>query len=140
MQYAASNSMSWVATDLTGTIQPGAYFLVAEAQGTGGTADLPTPQVTGALTMGGTSGKVALVRATSILGTSCATDAAVVDFVAYGSSTVCTSFTSSLSSTTSALRKDAGCGYSGVVATDFSVGPVSPRNATTPVVTCTVCN
>ena len=43
VQYASSTGSSWQKTTLAGTIEPGKYFLVQEAQGAGGTVDLPTP-------------------------------------------------------------------------------------------------
>ena len=62
VQYASSAGSSWQKTDLSGTLQPGQYFLVKLARGAGGTTDLPTPDITGTLNMSATSGKVALVR------------------------------------------------------------------------------
>ena len=51
VQYASSAGTSWTVTNLTGTIQPGRYLLIAE--GTAGTNGnpLPTPNVTGTATM-----------------------------------------------------------------------------------------
>jgi len=43
VRYASSAGTSWAATSLSGTIQPGQYYLVQEAQGAGGTTNLPTP-------------------------------------------------------------------------------------------------
>src|SRR5664279_2876321 len=40
VQYASSTGTSWQATSLTGTIGAGQYFLVQEAPGAAGTADL----------------------------------------------------------------------------------------------------
>src|SRR5439155_4081016 len=36
-------------TNLTGTIQPGHYYLIQESQGNGGTTNLPTPDITGGI-------------------------------------------------------------------------------------------
>jgi hypothetical protein len=44
VQYASAAGTSWQVTKLSGNavLQPGQYFLVQEAVGTGGTDDLPT--------------------------------------------------------------------------------------------------
>ncbi|HWZ88005.1 MAG TPA: lamin tail domain-containing protein, partial [Polyangiaceae bacterium] len=47
VQYASATGSSWSVTNLSGTIQPGHYYLVKEAAGTGGTTNLPTPDATG---------------------------------------------------------------------------------------------
>ncbi len=67
LQYASSAGSTWQRTDLTGTIQPGQYFLVQQAAGTGGTVNLPTPDATGNINMSATSGKVALVTNQTLL-------------------------------------------------------------------------
>ncbi len=56
-----------------------------EAQGTGGTTDVPS-DVTGTIALSGTAGKVALVNGTTALscGADCDGNAAVVDFVGFG--------------------------------------------------------
>src|SRR4051812_39393547 len=61
VQYAASTGTTWQRTNLTGTLDPGAYYLVQEAAGAGGTTSLPTPNATGSINMSATAGKVALV-------------------------------------------------------------------------------
>src|SRR5262252_1029726 len=44
VQYnSAAGTGVWQATALSGTIGPGKYYLVQEAQGAGGTTNLPTP-------------------------------------------------------------------------------------------------
>jgi len=63
VQYASATG-SWSAsniTPLTGTIAPHGFFLIQEAQGTGGSIKLPTPDAQGSIAMGASSGKVALV-------------------------------------------------------------------------------
>src|SRR5688572_20724614 len=80
-------------TELSGSLAPGQYLLIREAQGTGGTTALPTPDVTDAtpIAMAATGGKVALVNTTTPLGcngssTACspAALATIVDLVGYG--------------------------------------------------------
>ncbi len=52
------------------SLAPGQYLIIQEAQGSGGTTSLPTPDVTDAspIPMSGTGGKVALVMSTTGLG------------------------------------------------------------------------
>jgi hypothetical protein len=87
VQYASSALANWTVTPLATTsvvLQPGQYFLIQEAAGTGGTVDLPTPDATGTIAMGGTAGKIALVsNATALTGT-CPSDPVILDFVGYG--------------------------------------------------------
>ncbi|MBE7163650.1 MAG: hypothetical protein INR72_20615, partial [Williamsia herbipolensis] len=77
---------TWQTTPLTGTIQPGAYYLVQEAKGAGGTVAL-TPDATGTIAMSATAGTVALVHSASALtcSDSAACAAASVDLVGFGS-------------------------------------------------------
>src|SRR6185295_4990834 len=66
VQYATAAGTSWSATPLTGSIQPGKYYLVQLAGGTVGSA-LPAPDATGTTNLSATSGKIALVRDTADL-------------------------------------------------------------------------
>ncbi|HEX5836662.1 MAG TPA: lamin tail domain-containing protein, partial [Anaerolineales bacterium] len=116
VQYASSAGSSWQRTNLTGTIQPGQYYLIQEAAGIGGTDNLPTPDATGSIPMSGTSGKVALVTNTTLLtcgavAGNCFPNSAIRDFVGYGAAA--TNFegsgpTATLSNTTAALRSANG--------------------------------
>src|SRR5205814_10628619 len=84
VQYTNSTGTTSQATNLSGTIQPGRYYLVQEDAGARGTVNLPTPDATGTRTMSATAGKVALVSTTTLLSGACPTTN-VVDFVGYGS-------------------------------------------------------
>src|SRR2546427_2698368 len=66
VQYAAAAGSSWTKTNLSGLIQPGQYFLVQEAAGTGGTVNLPTPDATGGIAISATPGKGALVTSQTL--------------------------------------------------------------------------
>lgn len=136
VQYASAAGTTWQVTALSGTIQPGGYFLVQQAAGTGGTASLPTPDATGSLAMSGTAGKVALSRTTTALSGTCPTG--VVDQVSYGTTaTNCGAGTTpTLSNTTAARRNSQGCAYTGSLTVDFATGAPSPRNSASPTVTC----
>ncbi len=72
-------------TPLTGTIEPGGYFLIGQATGTGGTVDI-APDVTGTIAMSSTNAKIALVSDSTQLNceSGCGEVASVVDFVGTG--------------------------------------------------------
>ncbi len=141
VQYASSTGSSWSATNLSGTIAPGQYFLVEEAAGSGGTTNLPAPDAEGTISMSATSAKVALVDSTTKLtcSTSCLPNASIVDFVGYGSSASAfegSGPTPTLSNTTAALRAGSGCTDTDNNAADFSAGAAAPRNSATPLHAC----
>lgn len=131
VQYASAAGSSWQVTALTGVVPAGGYLLVAEAAG----SNPATPvvgDVVGTIPMSATSGKVALVGSTSALvcGASCATDAAVVDFVGYGTANnfAGTAAAPGLSNTTSASRS-ATHANTGDNAADFTAGTPTPQAA-----------
>ena len=133
VQYAASTGVNWQRTPLAGTIAPGGYYLIQQAQGAGGTTPLPTPDATGTIAMSGTAGKVVLIanNTTITSGTSCPAVADYVDLVGYGSATNCfeTAPTANLSNTTAALRNGAGSVDTDSNAADFTIGAPNPRNS-----------
>ena len=89
---APGATTTWQVTNLSGSIAPGKTYLVAEAAGAGGTADLPTPDATGAINLGAASGTVALVTSQTALtcktAADCAADSSVKDLVGYGTAVV----------------------------------------------------
>ncbi|WP_052476236.1 lamin tail domain-containing protein [Cohnella kolymensis] len=120
VRYAASSgtiSETSGSTALTGTIKAKGYYLIQEAAGTGGTASLPAPDKIGTIAMGGTGGKVDLVRGTG-------GSVEVLDFVAYATS-----------NTTAAIRKAApgahpdSRGFDSNSDSDFRVDTPDPRNS-----------
>jgi hypothetical protein len=131
VQYASATGTSWSETVLSGTLAPGHHYLIQEAAGTGGTANLPTPQVVGSLAMSATSGKVALTKTTALLtvGNPVGTTN-VVDFVGFGSADAYegAGAAPTLSNTTSALRANAGATDTNNNAADFTAGAPNPRN------------
>jgi predicted extracellular nuclease len=84
--HSKSATGTWQLTALTGTLAPGARYLVAEGKGAGGTAPLPTPDVVGTIAMSATDGTVALVDGQAALtcADSAACAAASVDLVGFG--------------------------------------------------------
>jgi predicted extracellular nuclease len=136
VQYASSAGTTWQVTPLTGTIQPGAYYLVQEAAGTATVPLLPTPDASGGIAMSGTSGKVALSQTSAALSGACPT---AHDFVSYGTAaTACGTMgtTPTLANATAAIRNSAGCAYSGSVSADFTVAAPAPRNSASPIHEC----
>ncbi|APR82619.1 5'-nucleotidase [Minicystis rosea] len=142
VQYASATSGTWAVTTLSGTIQPGAYYLVQEAAGTGGTTNLPTPDATGSIAMAAGSGKIALVSSATALTGTCPSGGSLVDLVGYGtancsegSSTGATS-TAVLTATTAATRIQSGCADVDSNNADFTAPAPNPRNSASPVGTC----
>ena len=85
VQYASATGTTWQVTNLTNAVlQPGQYYLVQQAAGTGGTTALPTPDATGTIAMSGTAGQGGLVRATTALSGAGINTASVEDFVGFG--------------------------------------------------------
>ena len=85
VQYSSSTGSAWQVTNLTGTIQSHGFFLIQEAQGSGGSVNLPAPDVTGTLSLSSSSGKVALVNNTTALSGSNPAGSSVIDKVGFGS-------------------------------------------------------
>jgi hypothetical protein len=133
VQYASSSGSTWQTTTLSGTIPAGGYYLVQEAQGAGGTVDLPAPDAIGSIAMSATSGKVALVTNASALSGTCPSSPSIADLVGYGSASCSeTNPAPALSNTTAALRHFAGCEDTDDNSANFSTGSPTPRNSATP--------
>nr|WP_298123722.1 lamin tail domain-containing protein [uncultured Pseudoxanthomonas sp.] len=134
VQYASSTGTTWNGrTNLSGSIPAGGFYLIQQAQGAGGTVDLPTPDAIGTIAMAGTAGKVALSRSTTALTGACPTaDANVADFVGFGSAANCfegSAPTGTLSNTNAALRGGDGSIDTNNNGADFAVGAPNPRNS-----------
>jgi predicted extracellular nuclease len=132
VQYASSTGTSWQKTILSGTIDPGKYYLVQEGAGAGGTVNLPTPNAIGSSAMSATSGKIALVSNSTNLTGSC--PVGLIDFVGYGTAANCSEGapTANLSNTTAALRKSDGAQDTDNNSADFTVSAPNPRNTPPP--------
>ncbi|WP_236653584.1 endonuclease/exonuclease/phosphatase family protein [Streptacidiphilus melanogenes] len=137
VQYLSASpgaTTTWQTTPLTGSIAPGGYYLVQEAAGSGGTADLPTPDATGAINLGGTAGTVALVTSQTALtcktAADCAADATVRDLVGYGTAVVHegTADAPTLSNTTADTRNATGAD-SDQNGADFTAVAPAPHNS-----------
>ena len=126
VQYATAAGTSWSATPLSGTVQPGKYYLVQLAGGTVGSA-LPAPDATGTTNLSATSGKIALVRDTADLtcgatAGSCSAAALVEDLIGFGTAGDYegSGAAPALSSTTAAIRGGSGCSDTDANAADFA--------------------
>jgi DNA/RNA endonuclease G (NUC1) len=133
VQYASATGTTWQVTSLSGTVIPGGYYLIQQAAGTGGTAELPTPNATGGIPMSATAGKVALVNSTTALSGACPTGSQIIDFVGFGGANCSEGApTPALTNTTAALRKLNGAQDFDNNSNDFSVGAPAPRSTLPP--------
>jgi predicted extracellular nuclease len=134
LQYASATGTTWGSpTALTGVIKPGQFYLIQEAQGTGGTTPLPTPDAIGTIPMSATNGKVALATVSSLTG-ACPLGATVVDFVGFGTTPNCFEGVgptgTALTNSTSATRKGGGCQDTDQNNADFDPPAApTPRNS-----------
>jgi uncharacterized protein len=139
VQYASATGTSWQTTSVTGTLQPGQYYLIQQAAGSGGTTALPTPDATGSIAMSATAGKVALVSSTTALTGACPSGSPVVNLVGFGSTASCfegTGPTPAPSNTNAVARAGAGCTDTKNNAADFAAGAPTPRNTASPLNPC----
>ena len=134
VQYASTTGTNWSVTTLSGSIEPGGYYLVQEAAGASTTAPLlPSPDATGTIAMALGAGKVALLNVATLIpsGTACPTGSQVIDFVGYGTGTNCfegTGPTATITNTTAAIRKTGGATDTDNNSADFATGAPTPRN------------
>jgi Lamin Tail Domain len=145
LQYASAASTSWQATALSGSIQPGRYFLVQLASGGTAGAALPAADATGTTNLANAGGKVALVRDATALSCgasagSCAGSTSIADLVGYGSAADYEGAAAAAapSNTTALARANAGCTDSDDNAADFATSAPAPRNSSAPATSCTV--
>lgn len=128
-----SATSRWGVTPLTGSIAPGARYLVAESQGTGGTVALPTPDATGSIAMSATAGTVALVSGTAELScrtaADCAADDRIVDLVGFGTATVREGSPIAGASNTAAVARAANLADTDDNSADLTAGSPTPVNS-----------
>ncbi|GAA1980271.1 ExeM/NucH family extracellular endonuclease [Microbacterium pumilum] len=140
VQYgSATNTVFSGATVLTGTIAPGATYLVAEAPGATTTQpDLPTPDVSGSIAISGTAGKVALTSTSTTLACSssiaCTTAPDVVDLVGWGSSSavVFAGTVAPLTTNSTSIARAASGANTADNGADFTAGAPTPTTGTVP--------
>src|SRR5439155_15335543 len=139
VQYASATGTSWSVTNLSGILQPGGHYLIQEAAGAGGSANLPPADATGNIAMSATAAKVVLANTTTALAGSCPTGAQIVDLVGYGTTSSCFEGPGAApapSNTTADLRASVGCIDTDNNAADFAAGSPTPRNTATPPDAC----
>lgn len=144
VQYASASGSTWSKTDLTGSIAPYGYYLIKQAAGTGGTAELPDPDDEGKLAMSGTQGKVALVSSgTELTGADVTAHPDVVDLVGFGAANgyegagpapaTTNSTSASRKSNADGIVPNGGNGWdTDDNSADFVVGEPTPKNTQSP--------
>ena len=140
VQYGSGGGTTWAVTALSGTVLPGRYHLVQEAQGSSGTTPLPAPDSTGAISMAAGDGKVALVRSVTALSGACPADGNLVDLVGYGAANCSEGGAAApeLGANVSGVRAQNGCVDTNVNGNDFgTASPPTPRNSASPLNDCT---
>jgi DNA/RNA endonuclease G (NUC1) len=135
VQYASATGTSWQVTVLSGTIEPGKYYLVQQATGTGGTQDLPTPEALGTIAMAAGSAKVLLSTAAAPQSGACPVGPEIADRLTYGNSNCASAWGNgapTASAANAVLRVNDGCVDTGVAAADFVALLANPRNGAAP--------
>ena len=84
VQYASATGASWQVTALSGSIAPKSFYLIQEGAGSGGTANLPTADKIGTISMAGTAGKILLANVAAAQTGAMPTGTQIVDFVGFG--------------------------------------------------------
>jgi uncharacterized protein len=145
VQYATAAGTTWQTTALSGSLQPGRFYLVQLASAAAVGSPLPTPDATGTSNLAASGGKVALVRDGNALACgatagSCSSNALVADLLGYGSASDYEGggAAPSLSNTSAAIRAGGGCTDTDANVSDFATGLPAPRNTASPVSSCAV--
>lgn len=118
-------------------VQPGQYVLIqVGSPGVNGNPLQSDFSVPSPVTIG-TAGKIALIKpSSSVPFNSCPLpNSGVADFVGFGSTATCfegTGPAANLNNSIAALRKDSGCTDNDSNTLDFSTGPPTPRNTSSP--------
>ena len=142
VQYASSAGTVWGVTAIPGstTLAAGKYYLIGQASGGAIGALLPTTDVSGAINLSGSAGKVALVNnSTALSGAAACSATGVQDVLGYGAAASCSEtapFTTVATSVQAYFRKTNGCTDIGNNSSDFEILAVSPRNSSTPANLC----
>jgi hypothetical protein len=132
VQYASAAGTTWQVAKVSNfTLQPGQYYLLKLSSGGAVGALLPSEDTTGNINLSGTNGKVALSNDTLPI-TSCLPNAAIVDFVGYGTASCfegAAAAPTSGGNTSSVLRASSGCQDGNNNGADFAGASVTPRNS-----------
>jgi hypothetical protein len=143
LQYAAATGDTWTSVALTGTMAPGAFFLVQ--LGTAGPQGqpLPTPDFTGStISLSATAGKIALVHSSAAMPRATCPSSDAVDFVGYGAAN-CSRSSNTGANPAPALtylgalwRAGNGCTDTNLNSSDFQVAAPAPAGKSSPAATC----
>jgi hypothetical protein len=142
IQYASAGGTTWQATALSGSIQPGRYYLVQLASAAAVGSPLPTPDATGTTNLANSGGKVALVRDATLLtcgasAGSCSGNAQVADLIGWGSAADFEGAAAPvLANTTADVRAGSGCTDTDDNAADFADATPAPRNSSSQAASC----
>ncbi|BDZ47954.1 hypothetical protein GCM10025867_01950 [Frondihabitans sucicola] len=130
--HSKSATGSWQLTALTGTIAPGATYLVGEGKGSGGSTALPSPAVSGTIALSATDGTVALVASQTALTCtdSASCSAASIDLVGFGAAALAESSPATGASNTSSVQR-LTASDSDDNAVDFAAAAPTPGAANT---------
>lgn len=136
VQYASAAGSAWLTTALPNvTLQPGQYFLVQLAAGSGVAPALPTPDATGSTNMSGSTGKMILSSGTTPLtGTNPATG--VIDQLGWGTANAFEGAVAGATTNATAVRRVNACVDTDNNAADFSVQTPTPRNTGSALTPC----
>ena len=136
IQYASASGTSWQATPLSGTIQPGRYYLVQLASAAAVGVPLPTPDATGTTNLANSGGKVAVARDATLLTCggvpgSCSANAQIADLIGWGSAADYegTGAAAALANATADARAGNGCTDADDNAADFAGATPAPRTS-----------
>ena len=146
LQYASQAGSNWSKTVLPSfNLLPGQYYLVQQAQGSGGTTALPSPDFVTTvdvdqIAMSGTNFKLLLANSdVTVSAVPNPTDSQIIDFLGVGGANYAEGTAAPvLSNTTAALRNADGCTDTNNNAADFTVVAPAPRNSTTALDPCTL--
>lgn len=133
LQYRSSTNTGTGLQVLAGTVKAKSHFLVQEGAGAGGTADLPDPDATGSLNMGGTAGVVFLASGTTLValtsGQSSTTNPAVVDLVSWGTTNTYETASGPATTNATSVSRNATRDDTDNNATDLTAGAPDPQNS-----------
>jgi predicted extracellular nuclease len=161
VQYASTNGTTWAVTQLPSfNLLPGQYYLIQQAAGTTPVLALPTPDLDGitcnctyntqippvlsttGIAMSGSNGKIILVSSVTPETSVNPVGSQIIDKVGYGTTPNGYEGTgptgTTLTSTTSAQRNNAGCIDTNNNSVDFTAALPLPRNSSSPLNTCSL--
>jgi hypothetical protein len=128
IQFAQAGSAVWNASSLFGVVPPGKYLLL-QLYGAGGGDTDDLGDVTGAIDLNPTHGKVALVTNGTLLNTACPSGGGIIDFVGYGDVDCSESSPAGpISVGTAIFRGNGGCDETDHNNADFAGNDPAPRN------------